>query len=293
MLANRLKGVIVPVVAPFTPDGKPDLESFRNLVQSLLDQGVHGIVVNGTTGESPTVRWEEASRMAEIAIEARGRPGVPILLGTGSNDTAEAVRLTRKARSLGADGALVVTPYYNRPSAEGVLEHYRRVADVGLPVVAYHIPYRTGLELSPDALAALLEIEGVAGLKESSGGIRNVLELAGRTDKALLCGDDSYFYAALCCGADGGMLASANVFTDRFVKLYDLYVKRRVKDAKLVFDELAPLVRLLFAEPNPAPLKWVLAQAGRIRSDAVRLPLTPIGEELKLRLEPFLQGYRK
>lgn len=290
MLTERLKGVIVPVVAPFGPDGKLDTESFRNVVRSLLDQNVHGLVVNGTTGESPTVGWEEARRMTEAAMEERAKRGVsvPILIGTGSNDTAEAVRLTRRARSLGADGALVVTPYYNRPSVQGVLEHYRRIADVGLPIVAYHIPYRTGLELSVDALASILDIEGVAGIKDSAGGIRNFIELGGRTEKALLCGEDLYFYASLCCGASGGILASANIETGRFVNGYELFAKRRVKEAEAVFASLRPLIRLLFAEPNPAPLKWALMQTGYIRSDAVRLPMTPISEELKERLAAVL-----
>lgn len=289
MLAQRLKGIIVPVIAPFTADCKLDTESFRNVVRSLLDRKVHGLVIHGTTGECPTVRSEEVRRMAEIAMELRAGRSIPILIGTGSNDTREAVLLAKRARSLGADGALVVTPYYNRPSAQGVLEHYRRVADVGLPVVAYHIPYRTGLALTPDELNAILEIGNVAGIKESSGGIRNFIELGGRTDKALLCGDDMYLFAALCCGASGGMLASANVATDRFVNVYESYAAGRWTEAKATFDGLVPLIRLLFAEPNPAPLKWVLQQTGRIRSDTVRLPITPITEELRLRLEPLLE----
>lgn len=292
MLAEKLKGVIVPVIAPFTGTGKLDEASFRNIIRRLLERKAHGIVVNGTTGESPTVSWREASRLAEIALEERGDGcATPILIGTGSNDTAEAVRLTKRARTIGADGALVVTPYYNRPSAQGVCEHYRRVADVGLPVVAYHIPYRTGLELNPDELAAVLEIDGVAGIKESSGGIRNLIELGGRTDKALLCGDDPYFFAALCCGASGGMLASANIGTERFVRVYESYAKGQLARAKEAFDELSPLIRLLFAEPNPAPLKWFMAQTGQIRSDALRLPLTPISDELRRRLEPLLAVY--
>ncbi|TMV43453.1 4-hydroxy-tetrahydrodipicolinate synthase [Paenibacillus mesophilus] len=289
MLAELLKGVIVPVIAPFTPDHKLDTESFRNVVRSLLDRKVHGLVIHGTTGECPAVRWEEASRMAEIAMEMRADRSIPILIGTGSNDTREAVLLTKRARSLGTDGVLAVTPYYNRPSAQGVLEHYRRVADVGLPVVAYHIPYRTGLALTPDELNSILEIGNVAGIKESSGGIGNFIELGGRTDKALLCGDDLYFFAALCCGASGGMLASANVATDRFVNVYESFAAQRWTEAKTTFDGLVPLIRLLFAEPNPAPLKWVLQRTGRIRSDTVRLPITPITEELRLRLEPLLE----
>lgn len=292
MVAEAWKGVIVPVIAPFTPDGKLDLQSFRTVVQSLLDQGVHGLVVGGTTGECPTVRWEEVRRMTEVALELRGDRKITVIVGTGSNDTSEAVRLTKKARSIGAGGALVVTPYYNRPSAAGVLEHYKRVADTGLPIVAYHIPYRTGLTLTPEELSAVLDIEGIVGIKESSGGIRNFIELGGRTDKALLCGDDLYFYAALTCGASGGMLASAHIGADRFVNVYESYAKRRMKDAKAAFDELVPLIKLLFAEPNPAPIKWMLMQIGRIRSDAVRLPITPITSELRQRLEPFVQSYR-
>ncbi|PYI57301.1 4-hydroxy-tetrahydrodipicolinate synthase [Paenibacillus flagellatus] len=290
MLAERLKGVFVPVVAPFTPDRKLDAESFRNVVHAVLEQRVHGIVVNGTTGESPAVRWEEVRRMTEIALEVRGERSVPVIVGTGSNDTRTAVMLTKRARQLGADGALVVTPYYNRPSAAGVLEHYKRVGDAGLPIVAYHIPYRTGLELTPDDIAAVLELEAVAGIKESSGGIRHFIELGGRTEKALLCGDDLYFFAALCCGAAGGMLASAHVRTHRFVKTYESFAKGRWTEAKAAFDELVPLIRLLFAEPNPAPVKTALQLGGLIRSDAVRLPMTRTGEALRGKLEALLNG---
>lgn len=293
MLAEQLKGVIVPVIAPFTANHELDTESFRNIVESLLQEKVHGLVIQGTTGESPTVSWKEASRMMEIALEIRADRPVPIMMGTGSNDTGEAVRLTKRAKALGADGALVVTPYYNRPSAQGALEHYRRVADVGLPIVAYHIPYRTGLKLNADEIAAVLDIEHVAGIKECSGGIDNFIELGGRTDKALLCGDDLYFFAALCCGASGGMLASANAAASRFVGVYESFASGRWTEAKTAFDSLIPLIRLLFAEPNPAPLKWMLHKAGIIRSDAVRLPITPITEQLRQRIEPLLHVITK
>jgi len=293
MLTEQLKGVIVPVVTPFTEEGELDTGSFRRVVQTLMDQRAHGIVINGTTGECPTVRPEEVRLLMEVALEARGERTFPILIGTGSNDTAEAVSLTKQAQALGADGALVVTPYYNRPSKQGVMEHYRRVADAGLPVVAYHIPHRTGLELTSGDIAAILGIEGVAGIKESTGGVRNFIELSGHTDKALLCGDDPYFFAALCCGASGAMMASANMYTGRFVEVYEQFSRGCWPEAREKFGKLVPLIGLLFAEPNPSPVKWMMKQTGLLLSDRVRLPMTPVSEGLERKLAELLACNRQ
>ena len=213
-----LRGVIVPLVTPFDAAGHIDEPSFCALAEWLLGEGVHGFVLNGTTGESPTVRWPEVERLLQrLRGLVRGR--VPVLVGTGTYDTAESVERTERARALGADAAFAVVPYYSRPSPAGVLEHYRRIAAVGLPTVAYHIPYRTGLTLDLTTLRALLALPGIIGLKESSGGLHNVAPLAA-VGPAILCGEDALLLGALEAVATGGIIAAANVAPRAFVELY-------------------------------------------------------------------------
>ncbi len=285
--ASDLRGVFVPLVTPFHDDGSLDEASFRALAEELLAAGVHGLVLAGTTGESPTLRWPEVERLLAV-LTAVVRARVPILVGTGSNDTAQSVERTERARQLGADAAFAVCPYYNRPSPRGVIAHYRAIAAVGLPTVAYHIPYRTGLLLDRPTLEAVLAIPGVIGLKESSGGLENIAALARGEGPALLCGEDALFLGALEAGAPGGILAAANLLPHAFVEIYRAFAAGQRERARAVSARVGPLVDLLFAEPNPAPLKWALHHQGRLRSSAQRLPMAPIGEDLASKLQAIL-----
>jgi 4-hydroxy-tetrahydrodipicolinate synthase len=284
--SSDLHGVIVPLVTPFTADGAVDEPSFLALADWIVSQGVHGLVLNGTTGESPTVRWTEVERLVtRLRATVAGR--VPILVGTGTYDTAESVERTERARALGADGAFAVVPYYSRPAPAGVVEHFRRIAAVGLPTVAYHIPYRTGLTLDLPTLRALLALPGVIGMKESSGSVANIRALAG--SGALLCGEDALYLEALEAGARGGIVAAANLVPRAFVDAHRAFIGGRPLAARAAFGRIRPLVDALFAEPNPAPLKWALAREGRIASPALRLPCVPISEPLERRLAGLLQ----
>ncbi len=284
MTSADYSGIFVPPVTPFLPDGAVDYRSFRNLVRTILDGRAHGVVVNGTTGESPTVDWEEVEKLTAIALEeAKGRARV--ILGTGTNDTASTVEQTRRARSLGVDAALVVVPYYNRPSQAGIAEHFGRVAAVGLPVICYNIPYRTGVAMDPATLRTVLGIEGVVGLKESTGVLTNTLDLVTWCKKAILCGEDALLLAALACGGNGGILAAANVRTAEYVRLYEELQSGELAPARRRFLRLLPLIKLLFEESNPGPLKWLLAREGVIESPTQRLPLVGISEGLQKRLE--------
>jgi len=285
---QQLRGIYVPIVTPFHPDGQLDLESFRNLALRFIASGIHGLVVNGTTGESPTVTPEEVEALAAAAKAAIGSTGLPMVLGTGTNDTMSTVRKTEQAGKLGADAALVIVPYYNKPSQQGIIEHFRRVAEVGVPVIVYENPGRTGVALQTETARAILDMDGVIGMKDSSGGIQLVTELTRVGSKPVLCGDDAYFYASLCCGAKGGMLATAHIRTEQFVQLYNRFTEDSAVEARKRFDELLPLIRLLFAEPNPAPLKWLLAEQGAIAGGALRLPLTPISAKLQEQLRPYI-----
>lgn len=284
-----LKGVFVPVVTPMGAGGEVDFASFESYARRLIEDGANGLVVNGTTGESPTVTPDEMAALTAAACVVCKPANRPVIVGTGTNDTASTVRKTAFAGELGADAALVVVPYYNRPSQEGIIEHYRQAAGTGLPIIAYEIPSRTGVRLAPDTVRAILDLDGVIGIKDSSGGVELMIELAGSgSHKPVLCGDDLYFHAMLCCGAAGGMLASANVRTAAFVEVYEQLMQGRLEASRQSFGALLPLVRLLFREPNPAPLKYLLARQGRIASDHIRLPLTPISEKLRQQLNSWL-----
>jgi len=285
-----LKGIYVPVVTPFLSNEGLDLDSYRNYLERLLVHEIQGLVINGTTGESPTVTWEEVVNLAQTTkismIDQNKR--LPLIIGTGTNDTVSTVKRTEMAGHLGADAVLVVTPYYSRPSEEGIIEHFRRVAQVGVPVIAYEVPSRTGIQLTTDVVRSIMDLNGVIGLKDSSGGIGLISELSRLDTKPVLCGEDIYFHAMLSQGARGGILASANMHTDAFIDVFQLASTGDFIKSKTTFDLLAPFIQTLFQESNPAPLKWLLARQGIISSDTLRLPMGSITKELQLQLERML-----
>jgi len=290
MLSEKtLAGIYVPVATPFLPNEQLDLSAYRRYLDHLLGYDIHGVVVGGTTGESPTITWEETAALVRETRDAMaGQRPIPIIVGTGTNSTSSTVQRTEWAGQIGADAVLVVTPYYSRPSEEGILEHYRRVARTGVPVIAYEIPSRTGVRLSADTMLRILELDGVIGLKDSSGSLELIRELSRFETKPILCGEDALFYSMLCQGARGGVLASANLRTEKFLEVYRKAEEGDYPSAKRKFDELLPLIGDLFRESNPSPLKWLLAQQGLLSSDAVRLPMSPITSELRARLSRYL-----
>lgn len=299
----QLQGVFVPVVTPFLPSGELDLASSEHVISHLLSHDIQGIVLNGTTGESPTVAWDEVSMLMQttVAVMRRGlgresmsahgsvRGSIPIIVGAGTNDTAASVRRAELAGIMGADAILVVTPYYSRPSQEGIVAHYERIAQVGVPIIAYEVPARTGVRLDVNTMRRILDIDGVIGLKDSSGSIELVSALTASGDcKPVLCGEDRLFHAMLGQGASGGMLASANVETDAFLEVYRLATEGKYDESRTVFNRLTPLIELLFQESNPAPLKWLLAQQGLLASDTLRLPMMPITTGLQVGMSRLL-----
>jgi 4-hydroxy-tetrahydrodipicolinate synthase len=293
MLNERdLSGIFIPVVTPFLPNDELDLGSYQNYLGKLLVHEIQGLVINGTTGESPTVSWEEVVQLVQLTKEVimGKKRRIPIVIGTGTNNTVSTMKRTEMAGQLGADAVLVVIPYYNKPSQEGILEHFRRVAQVGIPIIAYEVPSRTGVRLTTDTTRKIMDLNGVIGLKDSSGGIKLVSELTRYDTKPVLCGDDPYFHAMLSQGASGGILASANVNTNTYINVFNLFSNGDIIAAKNTFDLLVPLIQLLFRESNPSPLKWILARQGIISSDNLRLPMGPITKELQLDLERALQN---
>lgn len=285
----RLQGIYIPIITPFLLSGELDTESFSSHLNHLLTHDIQGIVINGTTGESPTVAWKEVGQLVHAANASMRHARIPIIIGAGTNDTAASIRRAEQAGEWGADAVLIVTPYYSRPSQEGIVAHFRKISEVGVPVIAYEIPSRTGVRLDVCSMRRILDIKGVIGLKDSSGGVELVTALTASTDcKPILCGEDLFFHAMLSLGASGGMLASANVNTDAFTRVYRLASEGQLDEARIAFDQLLPLIQLLFKESNPAPLKWLLAQQGVIASDTLRLPMTPISDALQRKMQPLL-----
>lgn len=269
-----LEGIYVPPVTPFLR-GEVDEASLRRLVDHLIEAGATGLVPCGTTGESPTLSHEEHLWVIRTVIEqAAGR--VPVIAGTGSNSTAEAVELSVKAEELGADALLMVSPYYNRPSQEGILAHFREVArHTSLPIVVYNIPFRTGRNVEPDTIVELSKLPNFRGLKQSTGEIAQAQEVIQKAlDFSVLTGDDELLFLLSCLGGRGAILASGHFATDRFLALHEAVRTSRIDEARAMHYELLPLVKCCFCEPNPAPIKAGLKLQGVIASDELRLPMT-------------------
>ncbi|WP_405114004.1 4-hydroxy-tetrahydrodipicolinate synthase [Paenibacillus sp. FSL K6-1217] len=285
---EQIYGIYVPVVTPFHAGGELDLESYQRYVNNIIKNNIQGLVVNGTTGESPTVNIQELQTLVDASRKLLKSSSIPLVVGTGTNDTYSTVARTEQAANAGADAALVVVPYYSRPSQEGIIAHFRKAAEVGLPIMAYDIPSRAGVGLTLDTARTILEMNNVVGLKDCSGSPLLVSELSKSGSKPVLCGDDLHFFEMLGYGAAGGMLASANVYTGCFISIYEQYRAGQVEAAQAAYDQLVPLMKLLFKESNPAPIKWLLSALGELSSDTLRLPMTSISSALREELGAYL-----
>ncbi len=272
------QGAIVAIVTPFR-GGKVDRPALRRLVEFQIANGTDGIVPCGTTGESATLSHEEHHQVIDAVLDAvDGR--VPVIAGTGSNSTREAVALTKYAKRSGATGALVITPYYNKPTQEGLLRHFREVAGAAdIPLVLYNVPGRTGVNMAPQTVARLAEIPTVVGVKEASGNLSQVCDILRAVPKSfcVLSGDDALFFPILALGGKGVISVTSNVAPRAMAELYDTYVLGEVSRAREIHFRLWPLFGALFLETNPIPAKTALAMMGKIREE-FRLPLCPIGE---------------
>jgi len=271
-------GSMVALVTPFK-NGEVDWQSLEGLVEFHLRSGTHGIVPCGTTGESATLSHQEHDDLIKAVIKAVNKK-VPVIAGTGSNSTAEAVRLTREAEKSGADGALMISPYYNRPTQEGIYQHYKKVAsEVGIPIIIYNIPGRTGSKIEPDTLARLSEIKNIAGVKEATGSVDqaiDVLRLCG--DRlAVFSGEDSLIFSLMALGGKGVISTVANVAPKETAQLAEACLKGNWEKGREWQFKLLPLIRAVFIETNPIPIKTALSLMGKCTGD-LRLPLTPMGE---------------
>jgi 4-hydroxy-tetrahydrodipicolinate synthase len=272
-------GSIVALVTPMHEDGQVDYGALRRLIDWHIAEGTDCIGVVGTTGESPTVTVPEHCEIIRVAVEhAAGR--VPIMAGTGGNATAEAIELTRFARSVGADCTLQVVPYYNRPSQEGMYRHFRAVAEaVDLPVVLYNVPGRTGSDLLPETALRLAQVPGIVGIKEATGNIERACTLIKQAPKgfAIYSGDDATAVALMLLGGHGNVSVTANLAPRLMHELCMAAMAGNARHAAELHLRLLPLHKQLFCESSPAPTKWAMAQLG-LCGGALRLPLLPLTE---------------
>ena len=277
-----IQGSLVAIVTPMHADGSLDLPGLKKLIDWHVDEGTDGIVIVGTTGESPTVSVEEHCELVKLTVEhTAGR--IPVIAGTGGNSTAEAIELTRYAKEVGADASLQVVPYYNRPTQEGMYRHFRAIAEaVDLPVILYNVPGRTVADMSNDTIVRLADVPGVVGLKDATGNLARGCDLMRRVPASfsLYSGDDATAMALMFCGARGNISVTANVAPRGMHELCAAALAGRFSEAIAINNRLIPLHEKLFVEPNPVPVKWAMHEMGLI-GPGLRLPLAPLGEGMQ------------
>lgn len=279
------EGVLPAIITPFREDGEVDEEGLRGNVEYFSAAGVAGIVPCGTTGESATLNFEEHKRVVEIAVESAR---VRVVAGTGSNNTREAVELTKHAEDAGADAALLITPYYNKPNDRGMLAHFRAVAESSdLPLILYNVPGRTSINLKPELVAELAKLENVIGIKEASGNLSQIsaiIELTRDEEFFVLSGDDGLTLPIMALGGKGVISVVADVAPRKMVAMVDAMLKGDLEKARRLHYILSPLVSALFLETNPIPVKTATGMIG-LAAGPLRLPLASMAEKNEMRLK--------
>lgn len=272
-----LQGSLVAIATPMHDDGSLDIQALRSLIDFHVAQNTDGIVIVGTTGESPTVDFDEHALLIKTTVEhSAGR--VPVIAGTGANSTSEAISLTQKAKELGADACLLVAPYYNKPTQEGLYQHFRAVAEaVDIPQILYNVPGRTGCDISNDTVLRLATIENIVGIKDATGNIERATDLILRVPAgfAIYSGDDASSLALLMLGGHGVISVTANVAPRLMHEMCTATLNGNFTAAREINAKLFALHQKLFVEANPIPVKWVLQQMGLIKG-GIRLPLVPL-----------------
>jgi 4-hydroxy-tetrahydrodipicolinate synthase len=285
------RGAITALVTPFK-NGKVDEKALRDLIEFQIANGIDGLVPCGTTGESPTLTHDEHDRVIEMTIEA-AKKRVPVIAGTGSNSTAEALRLTKHAYDAGADGALIACPYYNKPTQEGLYQHFQMIAQhVPLPIIPYNIPGRTGVNMSPELIARLSKISNIVGVKEASGSLKqmnDVLDLCG-PDFDVLSGDDGFTLPLMSIGGKGIISVDSNIFPADMTARVAAAEAGSLAQARGLHQKMSPLFDVLFIEVNPVPVKAALALMGKIEYE-YRLPLCPMAPANYEKLKKAMVDY--
>ncbi len=288
---TKYRGSMVAIVTPFR-DGEFDDAVLESLIDFQLSNGTSGIVPCGTTGESATLSHDEHQRVVEVAVKAvAGR--VPVIAGTGSNSTEEAIALTRHAKQVGADAALLITPYYNKPTQEGLYLHYKRVAEsVDLPLILYNIPGRTAVNMLPETVERLCDVQNVVAIKEGSGSLQQMSDIVRMCGDQMpvLSGDDGLTLPILAIGGTGVITVSANIIPQDVSAMIDAFEAGNMSEARRGHHKMDPLVAGLFFETNPIPVKQALAFMGKASAD-VRLPLCRMSDVNQQRLRRVMTDY--
>ena len=276
------EGVLPAIITPFKRNTAMglDIQGLERNIEFLLSCGIHGIVPCGSTGESATLSFEEHEKVVEITVDkVRGR--IPVVAGTGSNNTAEAVRLTKAAKEIGADGVLVISPYYNKPNRSGLVKHYTKLADLDIPVIMYNVPGRTGQNLEPDLVAELARHPNIVAIKEASGNISQISRIIEDTQDeefVVISGDDNITLPIMALGGAGVISVAANVDPCRMVALYEALKHGDYQKALVLHYALSPLFRSMFIDTNPIPVKRAVELLG-MAGGPVRLPLDELDEK--------------
>ena len=285
-------GSMVAIVTPFDSQGQFAEETYRQLIEFQIENGTDVIVPCGTTGESATLDFDEHEYVIKVCIDQVKRR-VPVVAGTGANNTSEAIHLSKNAKAMGADGLLLVCPYYNKPSQEGIYQHYKTLAtEVSLPQVLYNVPGRTGVNMSSDTTARLGEFDNVVAVKEASGNLTQVSEILAKAgDKIdVISGDDFLTYPMMCCGAKGVISVSANAIPDRVKEMVSAVSNGDYATARRRHLELLEFHTAMFIESNPVPVKTTLEMMGKMMAN-VRLPLVGMSDNSKNKLQAILKKY--
>jgi len=289
--APPLHGSIVAIVTPFKKN-KIDEKAYHGLIDFHIKSGTHGIVPCGTTGESATLTQEEHLRLIEITVKMAGG-NMPVIAGTGSNSTEEAIFFTRHAKQFGAACALLITPYYNKPTQEGLFQHYKAIAKaVDIPILLYNIPSRTGVNLLPATVARLSAFDNIVGIKEGTGSLQQISDLIALCGNRflILSGDDFTAFPTMAVGGHGVISVTANIVPAEMANMMNAAEKGDFNEARKWHEKIYPLHDLMFMETNPAPVKAALSMMGRC-SDEVRLPLCKISSGSAERLKKGLEDY--
>lgn len=282
----KVEGVWLPVITPFIND-EIDFVSYQRLIDHYIPKGISGVIANGTTGESPVLSETEFEALAYKTVEFCNNR-VPAFFGVGGNYTKEVVHKLKIAEKAGIQGLLSVSPYYNRPDQRGIFEHFKMLSEeTSLPVILYNIPYRTGRNMENDTILKLAELKNIVAIKDASGNVTQSLELLLHKPSgfSVLTGEDNLFFTSLAHGADGGILASSHIYTESFMDIYYMMRDNNYKLALQTWNQLAKIIPLLFKEPNPAPLKYILHKQKLIQSGEMRLPLMEITANLKMEID--------
>lgn len=288
---TQITGSIVAIVTPMLEDGSLDYPALRALIDWHVAEGTDGIVIVGTTGESPTVSVDEHCELIRVAVEQSGKR-IPIIAGTGGNSTKEAIELTAFAKRVGADASLQVVPYYNKPTQEGMYQHFRTIAEaVDLPVLLYNVPGRTVADMTNDTILRLAQVPGIVGVKEATGNIDRAAQLIKDAPEgfSIFSGDDPTAVALMLLGGHGNISVTANVAPRKMHELCMAALKGDALTARRIHMELVSLNKAMFVEANPIPVKWALQQMGRMQG-GIRLPLTPLSRDYHEVVRKALSG---